>query len=140
MSLWPRKKIIVPVDLSDASLDALRQALAMVDDPSHVQVINVIDVSADDVTLVYAISRQIKEGEKRLTEWMTDKFKHIKSVVLVGNPGYQITDYAREIGADLIVLPSHGRTGIKRLLLGSVAERVVRLAHCPVLVLRMQTE
>ena len=47
---------------------------------------------------------------------------------------------ADEWGADLIVMPSHGRSGVKRLLIGSVAERVVRLAHCPVLVLRDEIE
>ena len=48
----------------------------------------------------------------------------------------QIIRAARSKKADLIVIPSHGRTGITRLLIGSVAECVVRLAHCPVLVLR----
>ncbi len=43
---------------------------------------------------------------------------------------------AKKIDADLIVMPSHGRTGLKRLLIGSVAERVVRMAKCPVMVLR----
>jgi nucleotide-binding universal stress UspA family protein len=53
-----------------------------------------------------------------------------------GDPGQQIAAFARDIHADLIVLPSHGRTGLARLMIGSVAERVVRLSHCPVLVLR----
>ena len=48
----------------------------------------------------------------------------------------EISHYAQVHGIDLIVLPSHGRTGLARLMIGSVAERVVRLAHCPVLVLR----
>ena len=56
--------------------------------------------------------------------------------VQFGDPGHGITDYAEEVGADVIVMPSHGRTGLRRLLIGSVAERVLRLAHCPVLVLR----
>ena len=47
-----------------------------------------------------------------------------------------IANYAREQGAALIVMPSHGRTGLSHLLIGSVAERVVRYASCPVLVLR----
>ena len=49
---------------------------------------------------------------------------------------HEIADFAQEKKAELIVLPSHGRTGLTRLLLGSVAEKVVRLAHCPVLVLK----
>jgi nucleotide-binding universal stress UspA family protein len=47
-----------------------------------------------------------------------------------------IADLAKELNANLIVMPSHGRSGVSRLLLGSVAERVLRLANCPVLVLR----
>jgi nucleotide-binding universal stress UspA family protein len=56
--------------------------------------------------------------------------------VRIGDPGHEIADCAAEIGADLVVISSHGRKGVKRLLIGSVAERVVRLSHCPVLVLR----
>ena len=56
--------------------------------------------------------------------------------VLFGDPGHEIVDLASEIGAELIIMPSHGRRGVKRVLLGSVAERVARLAECPVLVLR----
>src|SRR5436190_14553622 len=51
--------------------------------------------------------------------------------VLEGIPWDLIVQYAAESGADLIVMPTHGRSGLKHLLLGSVAERVVRHAHCP---------
>ena len=54
----------------------------------------------------------------------------------IGTPGLEILDYAQEKKVELIVIPSHGHTGIGRFLLGSVAERVVRYSHCPVLVLR----
>jgi nucleotide-binding universal stress UspA family protein len=64
------------------------------------------------------------------------KYDGIQMHIEIGDPGLRVTDYAQEIGADLIVIPSHGRTGLRRLLIGSVAERIVRLAHCPVLVLR----
>ena len=56
--------------------------------------------------------------------------------VAIGTPGLEIADYARRYKADLIVIPSHGYHGVKRLFLGSVAERVIRHAHCDVLVLR----
>jgi nucleotide-binding universal stress UspA family protein len=56
--------------------------------------------------------------------------------VRIGDPGAEIVKVATELKAGLIVMPSHGRTGLKHLLLGSVAERVVRTATCPVLVLR----
>src|SRR5688572_6076715 len=54
--------------------------------------------------------------------------------VVVGEPGARIVEVAREVDADLVALPSHGRRGLPRLLLGSVAEHVARLAPCPVLV------
>ena len=53
-----------------------------------------------------------------------------------GNPGLEIAEFAEEIGAALIVIPSHGYHGVKRWILGSVAERVIRHAKCSVLVLR----
>lgn len=58
-----------------------------------------------------------------------------------GEPAAVILKAAQEIGADLIVMGTHGRTGLRRLLMGSVAERVVRKASCPVLTVRtpMQT-
>ena len=64
------------------------------------------------------------------------KYADVRIELIIGNPPHGIADFAEQIDADLIVMPSHGRTGLKRLLIGSVAERVVRLAHCPVLVLR----
>ena len=56
--------------------------------------------------------------------------------VLIGDPAHKIVEHAEELGTDLIAIPSHGYSGIKRWFLGSVAERVVRYAKCPVLVLK----
>jgi universal stress protein A len=58
---------------------------------------------------------------------------HIRTALLSGRVAHQIIRYARQEGIGLIVLGTHGRTGVSRVLLGSVAESVVRLAHCPVL-------
>ncbi len=51
-------------------------------------------------------------------------------------PAARSPRFAEQLHAELIVMPSHGRTGLSRLFIGSVAERVVRLAHCPVLILK----
>ena len=59
---------------------------------------------------------------------------------MIGDAGSEIVSYADRVSAELIVIPSHGRSGIKHLLMGSVAERVVRHAHCPVLVLKKDGE
>ena len=56
--------------------------------------------------------------------------------LLQGFPAEEITDYAARTGVDLIVMATHGRGAVKRLLLGSVAERVVRTAPCPVLTMK----
>ena len=57
----------------------------------------------------------------------------IKSVVVTAAAAPGIVDTARKLSADLIVIGTHGRTGLSRLMIGSVAERVVRTAPCPVL-------
>lgn len=57
----------------------------------------------------------------------------------IGKPATEILALASEVGADLIFVGSHGKTGVERLVLGSVSERVVREAHCPVLVARAKT-
>ena len=61
----------------------------------------------------------------------------VQHVLLEGNPAEEILRYAGEAPADLIVLGTHGRTGLKRLLMGSVAEKVLRGAACSVLVVKM---
>lgn len=57
----------------------------------------------------------------------------------IGKPAEEILQLASEVGADLIYIGSHGMTGVERMLLGSVSERVVREAHCPVLIARPKT-
>ena len=70
-----------------------------------------------------------------LTSAERDHFK-VRSIVRVGDPLFEIVEYARTERVDLIVMGTHGRTGMSHLFLGSVAERVVRTAQCPVLTVR----
>jgi nucleotide-binding universal stress UspA family protein len=67
-------------------------------------------------------------------EWIRDDV--VGTVIVSGPVAASIAQFARETGADLLVLGSHGRTGLQRRALGSVAEAVLRLAPCPVLVVR----
>ena len=62
---------------------------------------------------------------------------HTDHVLLEGDPASEIVNYARESGSDLIVMGTHGRTGLERLLMGSVAEKVMRDAPCSVLVAKL---
>ncbi|OGL13911.1 MAG: hypothetical protein A3K12_04765 [Candidatus Rokubacteria bacterium RIFCSPLOWO2_12_FULL_71_19] len=75
---------------------------------------------------------QAPDRLKRLAAGL-DEGLRVESALLSGRVADQIVHYARDKGIGLIVLGTHGRTGVSRALLGSVAERVVRLAQCPVL-------
>ncbi len=140
MSWWPKKKIVVPIDFSEESFAAIDQALQMVDEPTHVNLVHVlVDLPPNEPGIVWSVvdkETRIRHARKAFAERRSENHKALELQVLVGDPGEEIAEFAQDIGADLIVMPSHGRTGLKRILIGSVAERVIRLAHCPVLVLR----
>ena len=69
-------------------------------------------------------------------EYAAEQGREIETIRVTDRPARAIVDYADEEGVDHIVIGSHGRTGVTRVLLGSVAEKVVRRAHCPVTVVR----
>jgi nucleotide-binding universal stress UspA family protein len=141
MSWLPKNKVLVPIDFSAESTVAVNTALEMVEDPSHIHVVHVlVDIAVMEPGVVWDTVNDQTRREQTQTSirdrFGDDKFRGLKIAVVCGDPGTQIAAHAEQIEANLIVLPSHGRTGLKRLLIGSVAERVCRLAHCPVLVLR----
>lgn len=141
MSWLPKNTVLVPTDFSKESLAAVDTALELVADPSHLHVLHVLPpLSAVEPAVVWevvnenTVERHVRDSmEEKLP---TSKYAGIHREVAFGSPGTTIATYAQRIDADLIVIPSHGRTGLKRLLIGSVAEVAVRHAHCPVLVLR----
>ena len=133
--------IVVPVDVSDESLAAVDVALQITDSPAHVHVLRVLhEPPSSYPDALWAAIDHSKRRNAALEEikksFVEEKYADLKLCVDFGDPGHQIAAHADAIQAKLIVMPSHGRRGVKRLLLGSVAERVTRLAHCPVLVLR----
>jgi nucleotide-binding universal stress UspA family protein len=140
MPWLPKKNVVVPIDFSEESLDALATARELVADASSLHLVHVLpylEVTEPGVIweAIDDASRR-KHAEDALRERIGADFPGAKIFIAFGDPGREIAEYAQTSGAELIVLPSHGRTGLSRLLIGSVAERVVRLAHCPVLVLR----
>jgi nucleotide-binding universal stress UspA family protein len=141
MSWTSIQRAIVPTDFSEQSIAAVDAAMEIVNDVSGIHVIHVLpELLVIEPSLGWteiSDENRIKAAEEQLAgTFSRDTYGGVQRKVLLGDPGQAIADYAREIGAELIILPSHGRTGLKRLLIGSVAERVVRLSHCPVLVLR----
>ncbi len=140
MAHFKRAPILVPTDYSEASLRAVRVALSVAPSPDDVTIVHVYDeVSLIGVGWENIISEDTKrqEGLSQMADWLTEHDIHgVRREVLIGDAGLEIADYSTDNNIGLVVMPSHGRTGIKRLLLGSVAERVVRYCDCPVLVLR----
>lgn len=141
MSWLPKRCVVVPVDFSDQSLAAIDTALQLVADPSGIIVIHVLQdlspMEPGEVWRTVDTAARIRHVTQALRERLNQApYSGLRLEVSVGDPGHEVADLAAREKADLIVLPSHGRTGLTRLLIGSVAERVVRLAHCPVLVLR----
>lgn len=141
MNMLTKSKILVPVDFSEPSLAAVDTAIEIAEDPANVHVVHVLHEMQSGhpdaiwVTISHDEQREqvLRELSNQLSGLLYDKItKH----VVFGIPGFRIAELAEELGVNMIVVPSHGRTGIKRMLIGSVAERVVRSAHCPVLVLR----
>lgn len=134
--------IVVPFDFSEMSCQALEEAVRMVEDPAQIRVIHVTEYpSAYEYGVVW---QNVTEDSivKRLNEAFAEHLKKNEALpelsfsVRFGNPGREIGDFAREVQSELVVMPSHGRSGVTRFLMGSVAERVVRSAPCPVLILR----
>ncbi len=141
MSLFEKERILVPIDFSDISFQALREAIDFTADPSRVYVLHVVpELEATDPGMIWqsVSSDSRKEHVQKAFDSKMEELglSGVHFSTAVGNPSSEIIDYATTQGIDLIVLPSKGKTGIERFLLGSVAERVVRHAHCPVLVLR----
>lgn len=141
MPWFPKRNVVVPVDFSPESIEAIHVGLQLVGQPADLHVVHVvIDITPLEAGEVWGVvdpQTRIEQMEKILRERLADKkYAGISQSVVLGEPAHGIAQFAQDRGADLIVIPSHGRTGLTRLLIGSVAERVVRLAHCPVLVLR----
>jgi nucleotide-binding universal stress UspA family protein len=143
------KRILVPTDFSEPSERAAAYAveLARRFQAEAVHCIHVSDIPADLLaTSNYYMSgpseefvgRIREESRKALETFIAKNLQGVptKAAFLEGRPFVEIIRYARDNQIDLIVISTHGRTGIKHALFGSVAEKVVRKAPCPVLVVK----
>ena len=141
MSWLPKQTVVVPVDFSGESGAAIQTALEFVEDPSRLRLLHVLfpldNVSPGVVWGEIDDATRERDVRQYCTQLLEEKgISGLTFDVRFGDPGLEIAEYAAQVSADLIVIPAHGYHGVKRLLLGSVAERVIRHAHCPVLVLR----
>lgn len=141
MTLFAGKNVLVPVDFSNEAHKTLEDTLEFVGDPQQVHVIHVLSpLEPTEPGIIWQTvddqTRIDKVREMFYKQFPEDAYKQLKFTVAIGNPSSEIIDYAKHNAIDLIVIPSSGRTGIPRFFMGSVAERVVRFSHCPVLVTR----
>jgi nucleotide-binding universal stress UspA family protein len=141
MPWLPKRLVVVPFDFSDEARRAIDTALDLVSEPQQVRVVYAVqDLAplemAEQWTHIDVAVRRDHALQALREALQDERYAHVQCDVVFGEPGQAVPNYASELGADLMVLTSHGRTGLKRLLIGSVAERMVRYAHCPVLVLR----
>lgn len=140
----PVDTLVVPVDFSEMSLAALDTAKSLVSSEAGLNAVYVLSpITATDPGVIWGTVDEMSRMtharealEKSLREHeLAEAAVHVR-LSDSGNAAWEIVQLSQEVGAELIVLPSHGRHGLSRLAIGSVAERVVRYAHCPVLVLR----
>jgi nucleotide-binding universal stress UspA family protein len=140
-------KILVPVDFSEYSQHALDEAIGLAKKfgaELHLlhcyQVYPVGGVAPYDVALPETLERTIQEAARGLlAEWAkkaAGQGVHVQRHLSVSAPSSGIADLAETLGVDLIVIGTRGLSGLKHVLLGSVAERTIRTAPCPVLTVK----
>jgi universal stress protein A len=140
------RTIVAAVDFSETSCDVVRAALALAREgdgrvclihavPHVIQTPWVVDASGLDVDDLQR--KWVTEAETQLVELAAALRldpRRVSADVVIGPPAFEIVRFANERAADVLVLGSHGRGVIRRFLLGGVAERVLREAGCPVMV------
>ncbi len=145
----PFSTILVAVDFSDSSDNAFQMALSMAKSYSARLIVLHIINEPVDMRGFYVphisfaeLESEIKEGaEKMMESFCNDHladFDNYESLVVSGLPYEGIIDQAEKNSADLIVIGTHGRSGLDHVLFGSTAEKVVRKSHIPVLTVRLE--
>jgi universal stress protein A len=142
------RRILVPTDFSESAKRALRYAQRFAEQfQAEVILVHVIEPIVYPPELGYASFEVPMVTEQALRQSATKELEalqrklggrqlSVRFSVRTGRPFNEIAEAARELGADLIIISTHGFTGLKHALLGSTAERVVRHAPCPVLTVR----
>ncbi len=128
------QRFLVPIDFSEYANQALEYA------------INLAGKLEARLTLLHVIQTYLQDLEAEIMQSIEACLARVTAaglegdiVVVHGVPFHEILETAKTQRMDLIVMGTHGRTGLQHILLGSVAEKVVRLAPCPVLVARQPT-
>jgi len=137
------KSILAPTDFSDLSANGVRYACQLAKEMGAALIIfNVVVLDESNAVN----KREIEQHKKRLEEFIAEKVADagvglkVRQMVDAGQPFGAIVDCAEKEGVDLIVMSSHGRSGLSRMLIGSVTDKILRGASCPVLVVPAKPE
>lgn len=143
------KRILWPTDFSDLSLHACKYAAAFREQfGSELHVIHVLATPVPfeagmtvpaDIPISAADPELLQSAQDALGQLVDEQFKTRDNIVLeafYGNAWHGVCEYAKEHGIDLIIIGTHGRTGLQHVLIGSTAERIVQHAPCPVLTVK----
>jgi nucleotide-binding universal stress UspA family protein len=144
------QKILVPVDFSEHSAQALEMAIDLAKafgagiQLLHCYQIQPFGISPYGVALPEGFDSEVRQAAERRVDELRGEvlLEGIEVGVCLSSrfPSLEISETASEVGADLIVMGTRGLSGIKHVLLGSVAERTLRLAPCPVLTVKASGE
>ncbi|MGE3509858.1 MAG: universal stress protein [Vicinamibacterales bacterium] len=143
MVSWNR--ILVPTDFSETSNEAVRQGVALARARGSSLILLYVGHALGEVATAFPLGLEaslVDAERERLLQILSPADQaavHPEFVMCAGQPAEEIVRCAAEREVDLIVMGTHGRGGVSHLLLGSVAEKVIRTAPCPVLVVRRQT-
>ncbi len=144
---WKMAKIstiVVPVDFLKSADKLIKYAAYMAQELSaNIHFIHVVELYSGDAMLGAPHTHEYRElflsdAKLRMTNLVADykdKIPGCTGDVLFGDPVDKIVEYAKDKSADLIIISTHGARGLEKILLGSVAERVLKNAHCPVLIM-----
>ncbi len=137
-------QILVPTDFSETAEHGVVYAFQLAQALSakvHLVHVYFVPVPPESAGLATSMFSDAEEAAEELLQAATAKYRDLPTFasnrVTTGDPVLAIIDAAKEVAADLIVIGTHGRRGVQRMLLGSVAESVLRSAPCPVLTVRL---
>ena len=135
------KRIMCPIDFSDYSDVALGYASQLASESGARLYVIHVDDSQVPYDAGFAGYVPAPNESERITEALHAKRPTVEGVpcehhLLIGHPADAIVEFAKAHDIDLIVMGTHGRTGVSRLLMGSVAEAIVRRSECPVLTIK----
>ena len=142
------RRVLVPVDFSDSARPIVEYACGIAKDRgASVVLLHVVTTpssafdspkgAAANPKVVAEFRSAAEKDLESLAALVRKSGAAVESKVLLGAPAREIVRFAKESKADLVVVGTHGRTGMRHVFLGSVAENVVRLCPCPVITLRL---